>query len=68
MTKIVPNLRSQPVGTVSQNSVTGIDLYLAYKALIGAYIRVQRNASKVESKSVNLNPDKGSTQHEEGTL
>lgn len=70
MTKTVLDPRSKPADAVPnpRDSITGIDLPLAYKALIGAYVRVQRNVGKVDSKSVNLNTNQGIAQNEEGTL
>ncbi len=70
MTKTALNPCSKPADAVPnpKDSIAGIDLPLAYKALIGAYVRVQRNAGKVDSKSVNLDTNQGIAQHEESTL
>ncbi len=58
-----------PVDTVVTDSVTGIDLLLAYKALIRAYIRVQREKSEQQKVNIaNLNANEGITQNEKSSL
>ena len=57
------------VDTVAKDSVTGIDLLLAYKALIRAYIRVQREKSEHQKVSIaNLNANEGIAQNEKSSL
>lgn len=59
----------KPAETVAGDSVTGIDLLLAYKALIRAYIRVQREKSEQQKVlTANLNTNEGITQNEKSSL